>query len=151
MSSVLGQPGRHAIPTLDDVAALAQAIAAELVPPALILLSGPLGAGKSELVRQLLPLLGVSETILSPTFGYLRSYPVGTTTYHHFDLYRLGDEEELEFLGVRDLMRHDAVWLVEWPEKAPSLTHHATATLTFSGDEGDRMVTIEPGPGPDWR
>lgn len=85
---------------------------------AVVALQGELGAGKTTLVRALLRAMGVAGTIRSPTYTLVEPYQVGERRVFHLDLYRLGDPEELEYLGVRDLDDDDALLLVEWPERA---------------------------------
>lgn len=101
----------------DAMAALGAELAGALAPPRVVTLRGPLGAGKTTLVRACLRALGHEGPVRSPTYTLIESYPLGDRTVHHLDLYRLGDPEELELIGVRDLATADAVWLIEWPER----------------------------------
>ena len=84
---------------------------------AVVTLSGDLGTGKTTLVRGALEAHGITSA-RSPTYTLIEYYPLGENTVAHFDLYRLADAEELEFLGFRDYLNSTTLCLIEWPERA---------------------------------
>lgn len=96
---------------------LGGALARALTGGLAVHLRGELGAGKTTLVRGLLHGLGHSGSVRSPTYTLVEPYELATRRIYHLDLYRLADPEELEWLGLRDLLDADAVALVEWPER----------------------------------
>lgn len=97
-------------------------------------LNGTLGMGKTALSRSIIQQMGWSASVKSPTYTLLEEYSTEQTSVLHFDLYRLSDAEELEFLGIRDLDPVRQLWLIEWPEKghgflpAPDMDIRITAT-----------------------
>ncbi len=90
----------------------------ELTPPALVALSGDLGAGKTTLTKAICAGYGVSEAVTSPTFALVHEYRAARSVVHHVDLYRLSGPADLENIGWDDLVRSRGVLIVEWPERA---------------------------------
>lgn len=84
--------------------------------PAVIALSGPLGAGKSSLARAMLRAMGVRGAVRSPTYTLVERYPLPDGEALHLDLYRIGAPEELDYLGLDDADASQ-LWLIEWPER----------------------------------
>lgn len=115
-----------------DEAALAawgREFARNLVPPAVVGLSGELGTGKTTLIRALAGGLGVAEPVTSPTFALVHPYAGDGVTVYHVDGYRLRRPEEALDIGLDDMLAEtNAVVLIEWPERLgaalPPLTHH---------------------------
>lgn len=85
----------------------------------LILLSGPLGSGKTALSQGIAEGLGIAGVINSPTFTILKEYHTGRLPFYHFDLYRINDEQELWELGFDRYFEGDGVAVVEWAERTP--------------------------------
>jgi tRNA threonylcarbamoyladenosine biosynthesis protein TsaE len=98
----------------------------------LVFLHGELGAGKTTLVR-----------VKSPTYTLVESYPATVPPVHHLDLYRLADPEELEWLGIRDLLAGDAVCLIEWPERGQGILPAPDLSLSLSYDGAGRRIRQE--------
>lgn len=121
----------------DEMHSLGGSLATGLFDGLAIYLRGPLGAGKTTLVRGLIQSLGHVGSVKSPTYNLIASYQTGGFCIHHFDLYRLGDPEELELIGVRDYFSADAVCLVEWPERGAAVLPPPDVTV-FLDYQGHR-------------
>ena len=94
-----------------------QQLAASLSPGLVVFLHGELGAGKTTFARGVLRGLGHVGAVKSPTYTLVEPYTAASPALYHFDLYRLGDPQELEYMGVRDYFADDTVVMMEWPER----------------------------------
>lgn len=103
--------------TVGEMHALAARMASHLRPGVVVFLRGDLGTGKTTFVAGILLALGHKGAVKSPTFTLVEPYAFSSFPIYHFDLYRLNDPDELEFLGLRDYVKGDAVCLFEWPER----------------------------------
>lgn len=108
-----------------------------------VLLHGPLGAGKTTLVRGLLEGLGHRGRVPSPTYTLAETYALpGGPRITHLDLYRLADPDELEFIGWRDWLVEPGLLLVEWPDRVPMLEGRADLVVRIEVDGDHRHVAI---------
>jgi tRNA threonylcarbamoyladenosine biosynthesis protein TsaE len=125
----------------------ARRFATGLRPGDAVCLSGPLGAGKTEFMRGIAEVFGCEDQMSSPTFslfniyeGSLRGQPV---ELHHFDLYRIESEHELEAAGVEEYLSGPFVSVVEWGEKFPLIDcRYTRRVLLCIAGEGLRKITI---------
>lgn len=131
------------LPDENAVLDLACHLAQCLVMPAVLTFSGEIGAGKTTLIRAMLRALGVSSAIKSPTFSLVESYQCQHLQVHHFDLYRIQDEEELEYIGFRDYFGGQSVCCIEWPERAPLNLVDVDLRFALTIKGSGRLMRIE--------
>lgn len=131
---------------LDDESAtvrLGREIAAHLPRAAVVWLRGDLGAGKTTLSRGVLQGLGHQGAVKSPTYTIVEPYealPQGAL--YHFDLYRLGDPEELDYLGLGDYVAAGARLLVEWPERGGQRLPDPDLEIVLAVSDVGRSATL---------
>jgi len=137
-----GNPVRIRVPTAADMERAGGCAADGIEAGQLIFLEGELGAGKTTWVRGLLRGLGHRGAVKSPTYTLVESYSLGRCNVYHFDLYRLGDPDELENLAFRDYLDGRGVCLVEWPERGMELLPVPDCLIEIQYDNGGRCLTM---------
>ncbi len=120
---------------------LGRKLVGELNPGQVVALYGGLGMGKTVLVKGIAAGLGIDDMILSPTFTLLRQYP----GLNHFDIYRIGEPDELEEIGFEELISGNAISVIEWAERAEDLLPTGTIRIRMTRGENDnqRVLTRE--------
>ena len=100
----------------EDTYEIGKKIGQEAVPGQVICLYGDLGVGKTVFTKGLADGLGITEPIQSPTFTIVREYEEGRLPLYHFDVYRIGDIEEMDEIGYEDYVYGEGVCLIEWAD-----------------------------------
>ncbi|MEA3638594.1 MAG: tRNA (adenosine(37)-N6)-threonylcarbamoyltransferase complex ATPase subunit type 1 TsaE [Lamprobacter sp.] len=111
--------------------------------PGIVYLRGDLGAGKTTLVRGLLRGLGYQGAVRSPTYTLIEPYEAVDPPVVHLDLYRLADPEELDYLGLRDLLERSALILIEWPERGAGALPPADLELLIEHAADQRRIRLK--------
>jgi tRNA threonylcarbamoyladenosine biosynthesis protein TsaE len=123
-------------------ARLARAIDRAQNEPILIGLKGELGTGKTTFARGFLLALGATTTVRSPTYTLLEEYELGTLRVAHLDLYRLRSREQIEELGIRELLDRAQVLLIEWPERGSGALPAQDVTVELEYADRGRIVRL---------
>ncbi|MCU7918225.1 MAG: tRNA (adenosine(37)-N6)-threonylcarbamoyltransferase complex ATPase subunit type 1 TsaE [Candidatus Thiodiazotropha sp. (ex Epidulcina cf. delphinae)] len=114
-------------------------------PPCIVYLEGDLGAGKTTLARGFLRGLGYRGRVKSPTYTLLEPYELKGLSCYHFDLYRLADPGELEYLGIEDLINSNAILLIEWPENGAGVVPAADIKVRIAHQGRGRGLLFSAG------
>ena len=129
----------------DELSRFGEGVGAQLTAPVVIGLSGEMGAGKTTLVQAMCRGLGARALATSPTYALVHHYEAASTPVYHVDCYRLKHPDEARDLGFDDMIRENAIVLIEWPERAgpwaPPLDRHFR--LAHDSDPTIRIVDEE--------
>ena len=116
---------------------------AKIIPQnTIVYLQGELGAGKTTLVRGFLQGVGFNQAVRSPTYTLVESYDELQIPIYHFDLYRLQNPEELEYIGIRDFIAKQGICFFEWPEKGVGILPPADLSIKLLVQNDKREVYI---------
>ncbi|MBQ1902495.1 MAG: tRNA (adenosine(37)-N6)-threonylcarbamoyltransferase complex ATPase subunit type 1 TsaE [Lachnospiraceae bacterium] len=122
-------------------------IGQEAKPGTVYALLGDLGVGKTIFTKGVAEGLGITEPINSPTFTIVQEYENGRLPFYHFDVYRIGDVEEMDEIGFDDYVYGDGMCLIEWANLIEEILPENTKTITIEKDLEKgfdyRKITIE--------
>ena len=131
----------------DETESIAIELAKEAKAGSIYTLSGDLGAGKTVFARGFARGLGIMSPVTSPTFTLVNEYKKGRLPLYHFDVYRLGEAEELYDTGFEDYLENGGVVLIEWAERIEELLPRPYFYISIEKDlsrgEDFRLITLK--------
>ena len=129
----------------EETIAFGRTLTGALAPPKLVILRGPLGAGKTTLVKGIAEAFDAApeDEVTSPTFMLVHEYRGPRVNVYHIDLYRIDTERELATLGLEDLFEANNVLLVEWGDKFPRFQRDRDIEIGIERvGENERTITL---------
>lgn len=133
--------------TPQETFALGQQIGRECTPGQVYTLIGDLGVGKTVFTQGVASGLEITEPVNSPTFTIVQIYEEGRLPFYHFDVYRIGDVEEMEEIGYEDYFYGEGLCLIEWANLIEEILpeHYSQITIEKDLEKGFdyRRITIE--------
>ena len=131
----------------EDTFALGQRLGRECKPGQVYTLIGDLGVGKTVFTQGVADGLGITEPVNSPTFTIVQVYEEGRLPFYHFDVYRIGDPEEMEEIGYEDMFYGEGICLIEWAHLIEELLpeHYISISIEKDLEKGFdyRKIVIE--------
>ena len=133
--------------TPEETYALGEKIGAAAKPGQIYTLNGDLGVGKTVFTQGVAAGLGIKESVNSPTFTIIQVYEEGRLPFYHFDVYRIGDIEEMEEIGYDDYFFGEGICLIEWANLIEELLPENIIRITIEKDLEQgfdyRCITVE--------
>ena len=131
----------------DAMLSFAQRLALQLPDKCVIYLIGDLGAGKTTFSRGLIQAWGHKGAVKSPTFTLLEPYQLAQRSVYHFDLYRLAEPEELDYIGAEEYFSSNSICLIEWPSCGEGVIPQADLVIELERIDSDsRCLGLTLGP-----
>lgn len=131
----------------EETFALGEKLGRESKPGQIYTLNGDLGTGKTVFTQGFASGLGITEPVNSPTFTILQVYEEGRMPFYHFDVYRIGDVEEMDEIGYEDCFYGEGVCLIEWAELIEEILPENVIVVTIEKDLEQgfdyRKITLE--------
>jgi tRNA threonylcarbamoyladenosine biosynthesis protein TsaE len=138
---------RYRTETPDQTIRLGLEIGKQLQPGSVVALHGPLGAGKTTLAKGIARSLNIEEALTSPSFTLIAEYEGSRegnpVTLYHIDLYRISHPQEIEDLGMEEIVNGEGICVIEWAEKASEFLPESTIRVEIViEDKGRRQIKI---------